>query len=123
MILENPVSFFSEKKHLDKVIKLTELMEIVQGGPEVGRLSIDEKKILSYLFGGPFLCKDDCVYIPVYLKSFFYKGFKIAKININNQDVKILGNYENLISVYKIEEDFIYYYTDMDGMTSRKLKL
>ena len=45
MILENPVSFFSEKKHLDKVIKLTELMEIVQGGPEVGRLSIDEKKI------------------------------------------------------------------------------
>lgn len=123
MILENPISFFSEKKHLDKVIKLTELMEIGQGGPEVGRLLINEKKILQYLFGGPFLCKNDYVYLPVYLKSFFYKGFKIAKININNQDVKILGNYENLINVYKIDEDFIYYYTDMDGTISRKLKL
>lgn len=61
--------------------------------------------------------------MPVYLKSFFYKGFKIAKVNIENLKVEILGSYENLINLYKIDDNYIYYYRDINDTQQGKLKI
>jgi hypothetical protein len=123
MTIQSPISFISEKELPNFKLKYTNLMEIGQGGPEVGYVYIDEKKVPTYLFGGPFLLSGNYVYMPVYLKSFFYKGFKIAKVNIENLKVEILGSYENLINLYKIDDNYIYYYRDINDTQQGKLKI
>lgn len=123
MITQNPISFIATKEFPNFKLNYINLMEIGQGGPEIGSVLINDKKIPTYLFGGPFLYFDEYVYMPVYLKSFFYKGFKIAKINIETLKVEILGKYENLINLYKIDGNYIYYYKDMDGLLEAKIKI
>lgn len=123
MTTQNPISFISEKELPNFKLKYINLMEIGQGGPEVGNVYIDDKKVPTYLFGGPFLLSDGYVYMPVYLKSFFYKGFKIAKVSVENLKVEILGSYENLINLYKIDENYIYYYRDINNNQQGKLKI
>lgn len=123
MTTQNPISFISKKELTNFKLEYINLMEISQGSPEVGYVYINEKKIPIYLFGGPFLISDLFVYMPIYLKSFFYKGFKIAKVNIENLKVEIIGNYENLINLYKIDDDYIYYYKDINDEQQGRLKL
>lgn len=74
-MIQDPISFISEKELPNFKLKYTNLMEIGQGGPEIGCVYINEKKVLKYLFGGPFILSEKYLYMPVYLKSFFYKGF------------------------------------------------
>ena len=121
MNLENPISFISEKTTSYFKLKYENLMEIGQGGPEVGNLFINDIKVKNYLFGGPFLSNDEFIYLPVYIKNLFiFKGFRIAQVNIKTLEIKVFGNFESLISLFKIEGDYIYYYKDLDGLKYEK---
>lgn len=95
------------------------LMEISQGGPEVGTISVNGMTILSYRFGGPFLSKDKYIFAPVYVKKFFGFGFKLAKINTKDLNVEILGKIKDLIFLDKTEGNRVYFFEDLDKTIAR----
>lgn len=121
MFVETPISFVSEKQFPHLNIKYIDLNEIGQGGPEIGKLLINDILVSKHLFGGPFLKDENFIYLPIYLKSFFHKGFKIAKVDFKTFEIEMLGNFKNLINLYKIDKTFIYYFTDLDGTLSNKI--
>jgi hypothetical protein len=123
MTSQNPISFISEMKLNNLNLKYFNLKEIVQGGPEVGNICIDNVIIASYLFGGPFIFYQDNIYLPVFINKFFKRGFKLAKINLNNLDVEIYGSFENYINLYKIEDNTIYFYKDINNVNIGQLKI
>lgn len=70
--LEDPLNFKSDillngKYH----IKYHTFMEITQGGPEVGILSINGNDIQNKKFGGPILFDTENLYAPCFVKTFF----------------------------------------------------
>lgn len=93
-------------------------MEISQGGPEVGKISVNGKLIATFLFGGPIIYQDNYIYAPVFIRKFFKSGFRIAKINVQNLEVQVLGKYFNLIFLDKIDNQKIYFFLDMDKTIS-----
>lgn len=67
---ENPIQFETKKKIRDIEIIYSNLMEISQGGPEIGNLSINGQMVQG-LYGGPAVSKDDYLYLPAYIKKFW----------------------------------------------------
>ena len=78
---ENPTQFRQHKESGDVIVSYSNLMEISQGGPEIGDLSINGKLIGDYRFWGPCIVDGEFVYAPVYVKKFFGTGFKLSKIH------------------------------------------
>ena len=56
---ESPLQFDVEKNVAGIEISYFDLMEISQGGPEIGHISINGIPIQSHLFGGPYLNQGD----------------------------------------------------------------
>lgn len=77
---EDPIQFDIKKKIGDIEIVYSDLMEFSQGGPEVGKISINGNMV-NGRFGGPALAKADYVYLPAYVTKFLGTGFKLARIN------------------------------------------
>lgn len=114
LFFESPILFDIEKKAGNVIIKYYELMEISQGGPEVGRVSFDGK-MLEGLYGGPLLFRNNHVFIPAYFKKLFLgTGFKLAKININTAEIEYLTDIKYMIFLEKIEEKRIYFFEDIN---------
>lgn len=118
MNLENPIQFDTEKILNDNKINYSNLIEICQGGPEIGNLSVNGKLIEKHRFGGPCILSNTDIFVPMYVKSFFYSGFKLAKINIKTLKINILGKSKNLIFLDRIENDKIYFHEDLEGTVS-----
>jgi hypothetical protein len=99
-------------------------MEIAQGGPEIGTLSINGKILSPSLrFGGPAIYKDGTIYVPVFIRRFCISGFRICKINSETLDIEIIGKMKALIFLDKIEDDLIYFFEDLDRTKSSQYKL
>ena len=79
---ENPMQFDIKRKINNVEVTYSDLMEICQGGPEIGTISINGNPLSSYRFGGPFLYKEEYIYAPVYVKKLLGWGFKLSKVNI-----------------------------------------
>ena len=114
MINETPWDFDPEKIVNDFVIKYTELREIVQGGPLVGKLSVNNIIISTYLFGGPYLYKDKYLYVPIFMKKVFRRGFVLARVYLNLPKIDFLSKIEDLIYLDRIENNRIFYYADIN---------
>lgn len=110
---ESPIQFSIEKKYKNVEIVYSELMEITQGGPEVGNLAINGK-ILKGRYGGPAIYEGKYVYVPAYVKKFLGTGFKLARININTHKVEYLSKIKNLIYLDKIDENRLYFFDDLN---------
>lgn len=88
--LEDPLNFksditlFNEKYH----IKYHSFIEITQGGPEVGVLSINDKDVLNKRFGGPILFDSEKLYAPCFVRTFFSIGFKLYEICLETLETK-----------------------------------
>ena len=116
---ETPVNFDVSKNIEGTEVEYSELMEVGQGGPEVGKLSVNKSEIkYEYPFGGPFLIKNGYLYVPVFIRSFFRSGFKLAKIDIRSHDVELIGTTLGLIFLSKIEDGKVYFYEDLDKKKS-----
>ncbi|MES2560979.1 MAG: hypothetical protein V4590_14630 [Bacteroidota bacterium] len=112
--LENPFHFDEIKIHGNAKITYNDLREFVQGGPRIGKMSVNGVEIPNYLFGGPCLLHEDFAYAPVYVRKLLGVGFKIAQIDIHNLGVLILGKTQDFIFLDHVENNSIFYFDDME---------
>ena len=114
-----PINFLSKYKFEDKTIEYKNLNEMVQGGPELGKLFIDEKPILSErYFGGPLIIEEHLgkMIVPVLHRSIFKSKFKIAVIDLNTNECRLLDKKENLILLKSVsKEGVISYYNNLEN--------
>lgn len=119
-LVETPWDFNHKKIFNDRIIEYSDIQEIVQGGPEIGKLSIDNKTFEKKLFGGPCLNQGEFIYLPIYVKKFLNRGFQLCRINLFSRKLYILTQFEDLVYLDMIEDNKIYYYIDLE---KTKLKI
>lgn len=119
---ESPIQFDLKKKIGDFEIEYINLMEFSQGGPEVGNISINGR-LVNGRFGGPSICEENDLYVPMQVKAFLGTGFKLTRINITTLKVEYLSKIKDLIFLDKIVGNEIYFFEDMDKTIQSRLSI
>ncbi|WP_299121074.1 hypothetical protein [uncultured Tenacibaculum sp.] len=120
---ETPIDFNIIKQDDDTKVEYFDLMELSQGGPEVGGIKINNETIKNYRFGGPCIISKEYVYIPVYIKKLCVSGFRIAEINIKTLEVSFISKIERFVVIDKVIDNNLYYYLNLDKTVSKTIKL
>ena len=121
---ETPLDF-QEKNFFDKwEVSYLDLMEVNQGSPLVGSLSINGQAIIKEQgFGGPLLYFNRKIYIPVFIRRFCVVGFRLAILNLDDLSIEYIGGIEDLVYLKEIKDNRIYFYTDIYKSTEKNLTL
>ena len=121
---ETPLDF-QEKNFFDEwEVSYLDLMEVNQGSPLVGSLSINGQAIIKEQgFGGPLLYFNRKIYIPVFIRRFCVVGFRLAILNLDDLSIEYIGGIEDLVYLKEIKDNRIYFYTDIYKSTEKKLTL
>ena len=121
---ETPLDF-QEKFLFDNwEVSYLDLMEVNQGSPLVGSLSINGQVIIKEQgFGGPLLYFNRKIYIPVFIRRFCVVGFRLATLNLDNLSIGYIGGIEDLVYLKEIKGNRIYFYTDIYKSTEKNLTL
>ena len=121
---ETPLDF-QENFLFDKwEVSYLDLMEVNQGSPLVGSLSINGQVIIKEQgFGGPLLYFNRKIYIPVFIRRFCLVGFRLAILNLDDLSIEYIGGIEDLVYLKEIKDNRIYFYTDIYKSTEKKLTL
>ena len=121
---ETPLDF-QEKFLFDNwEVSYLDLMEVNQGSPLVGSLSINGQVIIKEQgFGGPLLYFNRKIYIPVFIRRFCVVGFRLATLNLDDLSIEYIGDIEDLIYLKAIKGNRIYFYTDIYKSTEKNLTL
>ena len=121
---ETPLDF-QEKFLFDNwEVSYLDLMEVNQGSPLVGSLSINGRVIIKEQgFGGPLLYFNRKIYIPVFIRRFCVVGFRLATLNVDDLSIEYIGDIEDLIYLKEIKGNRIYFYTDIYKSTEKNLTL
>ena len=121
---ETPLDF-QEKFLFDNwEVSYLDLMEVNQGSPLVGSLSINGQVIIKEQgFGGPLLYFHRKIYIPVFIRRFCIVGFRLATLNLDDLSIEYIGDIEDLIYLNEIKGNRIYFYTDIYKSTEKNLTL
>ena len=121
---ETPLDF-QEKFLFDNwEVSYLDLMEVNQGSPLVGSLSINGQVIIKEQgFGGPLLYFNRKIYIPVFIRRFCVVGFRLATLNLDDLSIEYIGGIEDLVYLKEIKDNRIYFYTDIYKSTEKKLTL
>ena len=121
---ETPLDF-QEKFLFDNwEVSYLDLMEVNQGSPLVGSLSINGQVIIKEQgFGGPLLYFNRKIYIPVFIRRFCVVGFRLATLNLDDLSIEYIGDIEDLIYLKEIKGNRIYFYTDIYKSTENNLTL
>ena len=121
---ETPLDF-QEKFLFDNwEVSYLDLMEVNQGSPLVGRLSINGQVIIKEQgVGGPLLYFNRKIYIPVFIRRFCVVGFRLATLNVDDLSIEYIGDIEDLIYLKEIKGNRIYFYTDIYKSTEKNLTL
>ena len=121
---ETPLDF-QEKFLFDKwEVSYLDLMEVNQGSPLVGSLSINGQVIIQEQgFGGPLLYFNRKIYIPVFIRRFCVVGFRLAILNLDDLSIEYIGGIEDLVYLKEIKGNRIYFYTDIYKITEKNLTL
>ena len=124
IFLETPLDF-QEKNFFDKwEVSYLDLMEVNQGSPLVGSLSINGQVIIQEQgFGGPLLYFNRKIYIPVFIRRFWVVGFRLAILNLDDLSIEYIGGIEDLVYLKEIKDNRIYFYTDIYKSTEKNLTL
>ena len=120
---ETPWEFDLEKKVGKYVFHYKNVMEVSQGGPEIGLLMKNTQLVSEDKFGGPVLYDEKYIYAPLFVRGFFKSGFKLAKINIETLEIKLLGSVKPIIHLDKIENNRIYFFSDMEKQRCESISL
>lgn len=110
---QSPINFQTTIEIENIKIEYSRLMEICQGGPEIGDLSINESIIPYYRFGGPLLFDNGSIYAPIFIKRFCIAKFKLSIINVHTQKIRLIGKYHNIMHLDKIDNGKIYFFADL----------
>ena len=121
---ETPLEF-QEKNFFDEwEVSYLDLMEVNQGSPLVGSLSINGQVIIKEQgFGGPLLYFNRKIYIPVFIRRFCVVGFRLAILNLDDLSIEYIGGIEDLVYLKEIKGNRIYFYTDIYKSTEKNLTL
>ena len=121
---ETPLDF-QEKFLFDKwEVSYLDLIEVNQGSPLVGSLSINGQVIIKEQgFGGPLLYFNRKIYIPVFIRRFWVVGFRLAVLNLDDLSIEYIGGIEDLVYLKEIKGNKIYFYTDIYKSTEKNLTL
>ena len=121
---ETPLDF-QEKFLFDNwEVSYLDLMEVNQGSPLVGSLSINGQVIIKEQgFGGPLLYFNRKIYIPVFIRRFWVVGFRLAILNLDDLSIEYIGGIEDLVYLKEIKGNRIYFYTDIYKSTEKNLTL
>ena len=121
---ETPLDF-QEKSLFDNwEVSYLDLMEVNQGSPLVGSLSINGQVIIQEQgFGGPLLYFNRKIYIPVFIRRFLVVGFRLAILNLDDLSIEYIGGIEDLVYLKEIKDNKIYFYTDIYKSTEKNLTL
>ena len=121
---ETPLDF-QENFLFDKwEVSYFDLMEVNQGSPLVGSLSINGQIITQGQgFGGPLLYFNRKIYIPVFIRRFWGVGFRLAILNLDDLSLEYIGGIEDLVYLKEINDNRIYFYTDIYKSTEKNLTL
>lgn len=121
---ETPLDF-QEKFLFDNwEVSYLDLMEVNQGSPLVGSISINGQVIIKEQgFGGPLLYFNRKIYIPVFIRRFCVVGFRLATLNLDNLSIGYIGGIEDLVYLKEIKGNRIYFYTDIYKSTEKNLTL
>ena len=121
---ETPLEF-QEKNFFDEwEVSYLDLMEVNQGSPLVGSLSINDQVITQEQgFGGPLLYSNRKIYIPVFIRRFLVVGFRLAILNLDDLSIEYIGGIEDLVYLKEIKDNRIYFYTDIYKSTEKNLTL
>ena len=121
---ETPLDF-QENFLFDKwEVSYLDLMEVNQGSPLVGSLSINGQVIIKEQgFGGPLLYFNRKIYIPVFIRRFCLVGFRLATLNLDDLSIEYIGGIEDLVYLKEIKDNKIYFYTDIYKSTEKNLTL
>lgn len=121
---ETPLDF-QEKFLFDNwEVSYLDLMEVNQGSPLVGSLSINGQVIIQEQgFGGPLLYFNRKIIIPVFIRRFCVVGFRLATLNLDDLSIEYIGGIEDLIYLKEIKGNRIYFYTDIYKSTEKNLTL
>ena len=124
IFLETPLDF-QEKIFFDEwEVSYLDLMEVNQGSPLVGSLSINGQIIIQEQgFGGPLLYFNRKIYIPVFIRRFLVVGFRLAILNLDDLSIEYIGGIEDLVYLKEIKGNRIYFYTDIYKSTEKNLTL
>lgn len=124
IFLETPLDF-QEKNFFDKwEVSYLDLMEVNQGSPLVGSLSINGQVIIKEQgFGGPLLYSNRKIYIPIFIRRFCLVGFRLATLNLDDLSIEYIGGIEDLVYLKEIKGNRIYFYTDIYKSTEKNLTL
>ena len=72
-------------------------MEVNQGSPLVGSLSINGQVIIKEQgFGGPLLYFNRKIYIPVFIRRFYVVGFRLATLDLDDLSNWVYWGYRRL---------------------------
>ena len=121
---ETPLDFQERFLFDNWEVSYLDLMEVNQGSPLVGSLSINGQVIIKEQgFGGPLLYFNRKIYIPVFIRRFCVVGFRLATLNLDNLSIGYIGGIEDLVYLKEIKDNRIYFYTDIYKSTEKNLTL
>ena len=121
---ETPLDFQERFLFDNWEVSYLDLMEVNQGSPLVGSLSINGQVIIKEQgFGGPLLYFNRKIYIPVFIRRFCVVGFRLATLNLDDLSIKYIGGIEDLVYLKEIKGNRIYFYTDIYKSTEKNLTL
>ena len=121
---ETPLDFQERFLFDNWEVSYLDLMEVNQGSPLVGSLSINGQVIIKEQgFGGPLLYFNRKIYIPVFIRRFCVVGFRLAVLNLDDLSIEYIGGIEDLVYLKEIKDNRIYFYTDIYKSTEKNLTL
>ena len=121
---ETPLEFQKKNFFDEWEVSYLDLMEVNQGSPLVGSLSINDQVITQEQgFGGPLLYSNRKIYIPVFIRRFCLVGFRLAILNLDDLSIEYIGGIEDLVYLKEIKGNRIYFYTDIYKSTEKNLTL
>jgi hypothetical protein len=109
-----PTNFLDTYTVEGHTIKYSNFVEIAQGGPEVGTLSIDGKVlgVKGDYFGGPPSFHQGKMFVPRLNKALLGRYFKICVINLRDRSMKEIGDKEELVLISKVDETSVYFFRE-----------
>ncbi|TVZ27853.1 hypothetical protein JM83_2919 [Gillisia sp. Hel_I_86] len=120
------VNYPSKYNFKDNLLEYRDLKEMSQGGPEIGKLFLNNEMILKdEYFSGPLIFQENLnkVIVPVLYRSFFFTKFKIAIIDLSTKECVVLNKKEDLILLKSVSrERIISYYNDINNKNLKTLK-
>ena len=121
---ETPLDFQEKFLFENWEVSYLDLMEVNQGSPLVGSLSINGQVIIQEQgFGGPLLYFNRKIYIPVFIRRFWIVGFRLAILSLDDLSIEYIGGIEDLVYLKEIKDNRIYFYTDIYKSTEKNLTL